>query len=236
MFVQIMLARKVLYLRELEDVIRRCHAKYSGHWENFRSVPCFALDSQQQLAKFISGINSVISPFHMRIKGGVSEEDGSHFYVLLNTKDGALSKCATKFSPNEMKFLKKLVLKIAESDNGSVMSADALRIVYEDNEATPRLNAVEDFLNRMAELRCLVQKDGKISLGPVAQLELVPYLKEQLSGELPTCHVCRQVCIKGELCPNTGCSVKLHLHCATSRRQSSLSTSFCCPRCEQVWK
>uniref|UniRef100_A0A1E1XDG5 Non-structural maintenance of chromosomes element 1 homolog n=1 Tax=Amblyomma aureolatum TaxID=187763 RepID=A0A1E1XDG5_9ACAR len=228
MFVQIMLARKVLFLQELEDVIRCCHEKFS--------VPCFAVDNQPQLAKFISDVNSVISPFHMRIKGGVSEENGSHFYALLNMKDDELSKCATKFSPNEMKFFKKLVVKIVESDSGSIMSTEALHIVYEDNETTLRLSAAEDLLSRMAELGCLVENNGKISLGPLAQLELEPYLQEQFGDELPRCHVCRQICVKGELCPNSECSVKLHLHCATSLRRSSRSTSSCCPSCKQAWE
>uniref|UniRef100_G3MNG7 Non-structural maintenance of chromosomes element 1 homolog n=1 Tax=Amblyomma maculatum TaxID=34609 RepID=G3MNG7_AMBMU len=227
-FVQVMLSRKVIFVRELEDVIRSCHEKFS--------VPCFAVDNQQQLAKFISDINAVISSFHMRIKGGVSEDNGSHFYALLNMKNDELSKRATKFSPNEMKFFKKLVVKIVESDTGSIASTEVLNSVYEDNEETLKLSAAEDLLSRMTELGCLVQSEGKISFGPLAQLELEPYLREYFGDDLPKCHVCKQMCIKGVLCPNPDCLVKIHRHCAASMGRSGWSTSSCCPRCKQAWE
>lgn len=227
-FIQIVLSRKILPLTEFEELVRYCQQKCG--------VPCIAAGNLQALAKFVSEVNSKLSPFHMRIKSGVSEEDGSHFYALVNIRDDVLSKCATKFSGNEIKFFKKLVIKIAESNSGRVTSTAALNIVYDDNDAGLQIRAAEGLVNRMIELGYLIMEDGNISLAPLTLLELEPYLREQLGDTLPKCHVCKQMCIKGELCPNPNCPVKLHSHCAMQIFRSRSTTSGICPSCDEPWE
>lgn len=72
-------------------------------------MPCNATKDDDSLTRFVSDINGKIVPFSMRIKHGVSEDDGQRFYALVNLKDNDLSKCATMFSGNEMTYFKKLV-------------------------------------------------------------------------------------------------------------------------------
>ncbi|KAH7977004.1 hypothetical protein HPB52_022814 [Rhipicephalus sanguineus] len=176
-FIQIVLSRKILPLTEFEELVRYCQTKCD--------VPCIPAGNLQALAKFVSDVNNRLSPFHMRIKSGVSEEDGSHFYALVNIRDDALSKCATKFSGNEMKFFKKLVLKIAESNCGRVTSTAALNIVYEDNDTGLQIRTAEALVDRMVKLGCLIVEEGNVSLAPLTLLEMEPYLREQLGTAVP---------------------------------------------------
>nr|XP_037289473.1 non-structural maintenance of chromosomes element 1 homolog [Rhipicephalus microplus] len=193
-FIQIVLSRKILPLTEFEELVRYCQRKFD--------VPLNPEGNLQALAKFVSDVNNRLSPFHMRLKSGVSEEDGSHFYALVNIRDDALSKCATKFSGNEMKFFKKLVLKIAESNCGRITSTAALNIVYEDGDSGLQIRTAQALIDRMVSLGCLTVEEGNVSLAPLTLLELEPYLREQLGDAIPQCDVCKQICIKGELCSN----------------------------------
>lgn len=223
-----MLSRKLMPLTEFQELVRHCHIEHD--------VPCIAVTNPQALAKFVSVVNNKLSPFHMRIKGGVSEEDGSHFYALVNMRDDTLSKCATKFSGIEMKFFKKLVVTIAESNSGHITSTAALNMVYDDNDTGLQIRTAQSLVDQMVELGCLIVEEGNISLSPLTLLEMEPYLREQLGEGLPTCHVCKQMCIKGELCPNPNCPVKLHSHCASQifRKRSTVSGS--CPSCDESWE
>ncbi|XP_050032065.1 non-structural maintenance of chromosomes element 1 homolog [Dermacentor andersoni] len=227
-FLQVMMSRKLLPLPEFEELVRHCHSKCD--------VPCIEVSNPQALAKFVSVLNNKLSPFHMRIKGGVSEEDGSHFYALVNMRDDALSKCATKFPGNELKFFKKLVLKIAASNCGRITSTAALNMVYDDNDMGLQIRTAQSLVDQMVELGCLIVEEGNISLAPLTLLEMEPYLREQLGEELPNCHVCKQMCIKGELCPNPNCPVKLHSHCATQIFRKRSHTSGSCPSCDEPWE
>ncbi|KAH6923237.1 hypothetical protein HPB50_025450 [Hyalomma asiaticum] len=183
-FIQIVLSRKILPLTEFEELVRYCQQKCG--------VPCIAAGNLQALAKFVSEVNSKLSPFHMRIKSGVSEEDGSHFYALVNIRDDALSKCATKFSGNEIKFFKKLVIKIAESNSGRVTSTAALNIVYDDNDAGLQIRAAEGLVNRMIELGYLIM--GELCPNPNCPVKLHSHCAMQIfrsrsttSGICPSC-------------------------------------------------
>ncbi|KAH7985800.1 hypothetical protein HPB51_026755 [Rhipicephalus microplus] len=187
-FIQIVLSRKILPLTEFEELVRYCQRKFD--------VPLNPEGNLQALAKFVSDVNNRLSPFHMRLKSGVSEEDGSHFYALVNIRDDALSKCATKFSGNEMKFFKKLVLKIAESNCGRITSTAALNIVYEDGDSGLQIRTAQALIDRMVSLGCLTVEEGNVSLAPLTLLELEPYLREQLGDAIPQCDVCKQICIK----------------------------------------
>lgn len=229
-FIQVMLARKVLNLAQLKEAVRVCHEKCG--------VPLPTSDNAEPFAEFISDINNKLSSLQLRIKGAVSEEDGSCFYALVNMRDDEVSKCANMFPGNEMQFFKKLVMKIAESDSGSLPATDVLNIVHEDSEAKLAVNVAESFLNRMVELGCLIRDGGSLSLGRLTVLEMEPYLQEQLGAELLTkCHACKQLCIKGYKCPDTDCSVKMHRHCTlqTFRSRGGIISGKC-PQCQEEWE
>ncbi|CAN8001587.1 unnamed protein product [Ixodes hexagonus] len=151
LFLQIMLSRKILSLSELKEVIEFCHEKYQGN--------CCNVVDDESLTRFISDINGKLTSFNMRIKHGVSEDDGKRFYALVNLKDNELSKCATMFSGNEMTYFKKLVQQIVESDNGTISSTEALNIADDLGNCRLQVTAAEDLIERWLELGCLLQVD-----------------------------------------------------------------------------
>lgn len=227
-FVQVMLARRVLNSAQLEEAVCGCHEKCG--------LPPPSSSSTEPFAAFISEVNNKLSSLHMRIKGAVSEEDGSCFYALVNMRDDELSKCSAMFSGTEMTFFKKLVMKIAESEGGSLPATDVLNVVNEDSKENFVEKISESFLDRMIERGCLVRAGGSLYLGRLTLLEMEPYLREQLGTRLPTCHACKQICIKGYKCPGADCSVKMHHHCTRQAFHSSGDViSGECPRCHEEW-
>ncbi|EEC17054.1 SMC protein, putative [Ixodes scapularis] len=149
LFLQIMLTRKILSLSEIKAVLEFCHEK--------NRVPCNATKDDDSLTRFVSDINGKIVPFSMRIKHGVSEDDGQRFYALVNLKDNDLSKCATMFSGNEMTYFKKLVQQIAESNTGTIQSTEALNIASGLDNCRLSIGMAEDLIERWLELGCLMQ-------------------------------------------------------------------------------
>lgn len=222
-----------------------CHEK--------NQVPCNATKDDDSLTRFISDINGKIVPFSMRIKHGVSEDDGQRFYALVNLKDNELSRCATMFSGNEMTYFKKLVQQIAESNIGTIQSTEALNIAGDLDNCKLSIGMAEDLIERWLELGCLMQEEtamptdgsevnthvldgGRLSLSPLGLAEMDAYLQQQFGDELPKCHMCKQTCIKGQTCANPNCTVKLHYHCANQVFRLGASTIDGCPRCSFPWR
>ncbi|XP_029846205.2 non-structural maintenance of chromosomes element 1 homolog isoform X3 [Ixodes scapularis] len=228
LFLQIMLTRKILSLSEIKAVLEFCHEK--------NRVPCNATKDDDSLTRFVSDINGKIVPFSMRIKHGVSEDDGQRFYALVNLKDNDLSKCATMFSGNEMTYFKKLVQQIAESNTGTIQSTEALNIASGLDNCRLSIGMAEDLIERWLELGCLMQDGGRLSLSPLGLAEMDTYLQQQFGDELPKCHMCKQTCLKGQTCANPNCTVKLHYHCANQVFRLGASPIDGCPRCSFPWR
>lgn len=228
LFLQAMLARKILSLPELREVITVCHEKYQ--------VPCIILDDDVSLMRFIADVNGVIMPFNMRIKHVVDEDNGQHSYALVNLRDDELSKSATMFSGNEATYYKRLVHQIVESDTGSISSTEALNIAGDLDSCRLSADAAESSIERWLELGCLKQDGGRLSLSPLGLAEMETYLKQEFGNELRSCHMCRQICIKGQTCANQNCNVKLHHHCADKVFCPEASTVSGCPQCSFQWR
>lgn len=41
-------------------------------------------DSNEEIARYVNGVNAAIAPFNLEIKKGVQEEDGASFYCLVS--------------------------------------------------------------------------------------------------------------------------------------------------------
>lgn len=227
LFLQVMLNRKILSLPELREVITVCQEKYQ--------VPCNVLNGEASLVKFITDVNGTILPLNMRLKHVVDEDDGEHFYALVNLRDDGLSRSATMFSGNEMTYYKKLVHQIVESDTGSMSSTEALNIAGDLDGCKLSAEAAENLIQRWLELGALKQDRGRLSMSPLGLAEMETYLKQEFGDELRSCYMCTQTCIKGQTCANQNCNVKLHYHCADKLFNREESTINMCPQCSFPW-
>lgn len=217
-----MLSRKILFLQELKELLKVCHDS---------DDESFNVNDDSEIQRFISKVNSAISPFHMRLKAGVSEADGKRFYALINLKDDELSRCATMFKGDEMKYYKKLVHKIVESENGSMSSTEALNLADNVDGCRLQLRTAQELIDRWLELGCLSQEGGKLSLSPLSLCEMEPYLQQQFGDELKKCQMCKQICLQGHICSNASCGIKMHHHCAEQFFRASATEA--CPKCHQ---
>ncbi|XP_064486261.1 non-structural maintenance of chromosomes element 1 homolog [Ornithodoros turicata] len=226
LFLQIMLNRKILSLSELKTIITFCHETYKAPFDLDRDADA--------VKKFIHDMNTEMTPFHMRVKHGVSEDDGEHYYALVNLKDDDLSKAASKkYTENEIKFLKKLVEKVVDSRNGTVSSIEAINLTH----GIERFSAsdAESLIERFIHDKCLTEDQGLISLSTLSIMEMEPYLQNHFGSSLSRCHACKRICIKGQTCQAEDCEVKMHFHCAQKLFHGD-TTEHGCPACGNRWR
>ncbi|KAK7501082.1 hypothetical protein BaRGS_00007567 [Batillaria attramentaria] len=203
MFLQAFMARGLLNSKEVKDLFRKSLEL------NDVQVPESEEERKRQLVKFIRTISDHVSPFHLDIRKGVSEDDGTNFYCLVNNVENHITKMASDYSSSELDFFKKLVEQIVEND-GAIGSTAALNIVTQDKKLTK--NDAQDLLLRLENDRWIMQKEGKVSLSIRSILELDQYIQDVYPDSVKKCNVCKQICLKGQMCED--CGVKIHIHCA----------------------
>nr|KAG5709536.1 hypothetical protein BaRGS_001586 [Batillaria attramentaria] len=148
MFLQAFMARGLLNSKEVKDLFRKSLEL------NDVQVPESEEERKRQLVKFIRTISDHVSPFHLDIRKGVSEDDGTNFYCLVNNVENHITKMASDYSSSELDFFKKLVEQIVEND-GAIGSTAALNIVTQDKKLTK--NDAQDLLLRLENDRWIMQ-------------------------------------------------------------------------------
>lgn len=204
MFLQSFMARGLLNGKEVKELFKKSLEQCNEH------VPDNEQEKKRQLVQFIHVISDHIAPFHLDVKKGVSEEDGSNFYCLINNVENYITRMASDYTATELEFFKKLVEQIVEND-GAIGSTAALNIVVPDRRLSK--NDAQDLLLKLERDRWIVQKQGKLLLSIRAILELGQYMQEVYPDSIKKCHVCKQICLRGQMCEE--CGVKIHYHCAT---------------------
>lgn len=223
-FLQGFMSRGILGSREVKELYIRSHTK-------FDETPEIA-----QLASYVSTINNNIRPFHMEIRKGIDERNGSHWYGMINTTDSSITRMASDYTVVELELFKKIVEDIVKTDEGEISSTDALNLVNTVENEGKKLSRTQaqDLIGRLRSDRWLAESvHGEVSLSIRALLELEHYIQQQLPDYCMQCNTCKRLAVKGQVCGS--CDTKLHIHCA--------ARYFCdvaepkCPnkRCNAPW-
>ncbi|KAL9980855.1 hypothetical protein ACROYT_G009494 [Oculina patagonica] len=181
---------------------------------------------------FLETVNKNLRSLFMEIRHGISEEDGSKNYGLVNTAEDEHSKMATDFSPNDIAFFKKAMDLIVASPDGTVSSLDVLNAAS-DLEKRMTMTHAEELIARLLKDKWMSESSGSYSLGPRAMLELHPYLKRVYEDEIVDCMMCHEIAIRGQHC--TQCDGKLHNHCAARYFRGRAQKTCPNQQCGAVW-
>ncbi|ESO87581.1 hypothetical protein LOTGIDRAFT_127737 [Lottia gigantea] len=223
-FLQSFMSRSVLDAKDVKHL-------YKNECEVYSSVE---EESRRNFTEFVITVNNSIKPFHMEIKKGFSEEDGTNYYCLVSTSDTGITKLASEYTPTELEYYKKLIETIVETEEGYIGSMEALNLV-EHLTKTKKMTKTdaENLLQRLQESKWVTVKNGEISLSTRTILELEMYIKDTYPEITKLCEICKKLCIKGQSCDD--CGVKLHIRCATNI--FSKQTQRKCPgqNCNAAW-
>lgn len=216
MFLQGIMCRKLLNANEVRELLRTC---CNLNESNSNDV---------DIATFINTINNNIHPFHMLISKCIAEQDGKQFYALINDQESPLTRLATDYTSSEVEFFKCLIETIVHSEQGCTSSTAALNLVDVLSKSMSR-TLIQQLLSRLEEDKWIIQVKGRISLSPLAILELDQFIRDTFADVVTTCNLCKRLTLQGQNCRN--CDAKFHLHCAKRYFQDMRY----CPSCKAPW-
>ncbi|KAL5017578.1 hypothetical protein ScPMuIL_007167 [Solemya velum] len=227
MFIQCFMSRGFLDAKEVKHLYKSCCETFGD---------AYLADEEERrklLLEFVLTINNNLRQFHMEIKKGVSEEDGSNFYGLVNMSDNNITRLASDYTTNELELFKKIVeFIVVESATGEIGSIEVVNLTEKLDRRMSK-NDAENLINRMEEDKWIRVKQGRISLGTRAILELEQYILSVYPDSATICNLCNKLCLKGQTCGS--CDCKLHFHCASRLFRGQDEPK--CPKagCGEIW-
>ncbi|SPO30705.1 uncharacterized protein UTRI_05322 [Ustilago trichophora] len=177
------------------------------------------------------------------------QQSGQLVLALVNTKHDLLIQGATRYSPVEISFIKKLVEEIfkARREAYAIPSLEAVRLGTKLRTHMTR-DATEELLKNLVDHKWIdYSEQGIYTLSTRSLLELRNYLQNEFGDDYyHTCTHCKDLVTLGIGCSATsrGCTVRYHLHCARSTIASRVDdddalyrlAGLNCPGCMRGWK
>ncbi|CBQ68979.1 conserved hypothetical protein [Sporisorium reilianum SRZ2] len=190
-----------------------------------------------------------LSILDLEIRRFRDQQTGQHVLALVNTKADALIQNATRYTPNEIAYIKKLVEEIfkARREAYSIAALEAVRLGGRLRTPLTR-DATQELLRNLVDHRWLAcSAEGVYTLATRALLELRNYLQTEFEEHFHTCTHCKDVVTLGIGCSYTarGCTTRYHLHCARNTIGAAvddddalyrLAGGFSCSNCMRMWK
>lgn len=214
---------------------------------------CTILDLQYTEAAYRTMFDEAakhLSVLDLELRNFRDQQTGQTMLALVNTKDDALVQGATRYSSNEIAFVKKLIEEIfkARREAYAIPSLEAVRLGSKLRTHLTR-DATEELLKNLVDHNWIdYSSDGIYTLSTRALLELRNYLQNEFGDEhFHTCSHCKDIVTLGVGCSYTsrGCTTRYHLHCARNTIGSAvddddalhrLAGGFSCSDCGRVWK
>lgn len=225
-FLQAFMNKSVQDGKQVKALYRHCCETYAEPYNSDER------ERNQHMVELIRTINASILPFHLEVKKGICEDDGTNYYCLVNNVENNITRLSSDYTPNELEFFKKLVESIVENE-GRVGSRAALNLVERLDKKMTKQEA-EFLLERLQTERWVLQKEGKVSLSVRSILELNQYIQQVYPDYVKVCNMCNLICLKGEACEE--CGVKLHHHCAVRYFRDRRDNPRCPDQdCGAVW-
>ncbi|CDW97429.1 hypothetical protein [Sporisorium scitamineum] len=146
-----------------------------------------------------------LSMLDLEIRQFRDQQSGQHVLALVNTKADKLIQGATRYTANEIAFIKKLVEEIfkARREAYSIPSLEAVRLGSKLRTHLTR-DATEELLKNLVDHRWIdYSSDGIYTLSTRSLLELRNYLQNEFGEEhYHTCTHCKDLVTLGIGCSN----------------------------------
>ncbi|KAL5819913.1 hypothetical protein ACOSQ4_023755 [Xanthoceras sorbifolium] len=207
---------------------------------------------QELFNDYLLKVNRELSSCQFELRGCRDQYDGNVWYGLVNNVADEQSKLGTKYSVPQIAFYKGIIEAIAHDvmAQGSISNIDALNVRLEnqilggmgsESQGGPlhvpaairnfTMSQKEKTLDELVQDKWLCcTPDGNIGLGVRSCLDLRSWFH---SSDIPSCEVCNEAVVKGELCQTEGCAVRIHHYC--QKKFSQKRGEILCPRCGKQW-
>lgn len=186
---------------------------------------------EHKIHSFMTLINKQIQPFHLEVRKGIDEDDGSDVYALISITDHDINHLAVGgyFSKAEIEIFHRIVDHVIASDEGTVSSTDVLNLTEDLPQKNISKSDVEVLLIKLMNQQWIGEKDGIIFLSPRTILELEPYLKSQFPDVIDYCSICKNMVLRGHRC--SSCNCRIHNYCASTYFRGISERDRKCPSC-----
>ncbi|KAK6234730.1 hypothetical protein SCA6_010067 [Theobroma cacao] len=208
---------------------------------------------QEKFNDYLLKINRELSFVQLDLRACRDQYDGQVYYGVVNNVSDEQSKLGTRYSVPQIAFFKAIIEAIAQdvTAQGTISNIDALNIKLENQVLNSlgsqsqdgSLNVPAAFRNftlsqKEKTLDQLVQdkwlcftEDGNVGVGVRSILDLRSWFR---NAEVPSCEVCNEAGLKAKLCPNEGCTVRIHQYCL--KRRVCQRGVIVCPSCDTQWQ
>ncbi|RID41565.1 hypothetical protein BRARA_J01518 [Brassica rapa] len=199
--------------------------------------------------KYLLEINKELSYVHFELRACRDQYDGQVCYGVVNTVSDDQSKLGTKYSVPQIAFFKGIIEAIAQDEaaQGCISGFDALNIRLENQLPSEASSSQQQQAPAAFKNFSMSQKDktldelvrdkwlcrtseGNIGLGIRSLLDLRSWFR---NNDVPSCEVCNEAGVKADLCPNEGCTVRIHKYCL--KNLLSQRDDKVCSGCGKPW-
>ncbi|XP_063270379.1 non-structural maintenance of chromosomes element 1 homolog [Prinia subflava] len=200
-FLQFMMSKEIVEGSEAGKMHQRCCETDNVYYEH------------DKLDDFIGTINSKLQPLSMQIRKGVSQDDGTTHYALVNLAENEIAKMASDYTQRELQFLRKTMELILSSEKGFVSSEDIFNMATQLGTKKMKKKKAEQALKVFVEDKWLSEKNGEYTLHTRFVIEMEEYILRNYQDVAKKCAICDSLAIQGQGCES--CGIRVHLPCAT---------------------
>ncbi|GMI97017.1 embryo defective 1379 [Hibiscus trionum] len=208
---------------------------------------------QGKFNDYLLKINRELSYVQLDLRACRDPYDGRIYYGVVNNVSDEQSKLGTKYSVPQVAFFKAIVEAIAQdvTAEGCISNLDVLNIKLENqvlnssgsqsqdgSHGIPAafrnftMSQKEKTLDQLVKDKWLCYtEDDNIGVGVRSVLDLRGWFN---NAGVPSCEVCNEAGLKAKLCPNEGCTVRIHQYCL--KKIFSQKGAIVCPGCDTQWQ
>jgi non-structural maintenance of chromosomes element 1 len=169
------------------------------------------------IVQYLKSINEAIKQYSLEIKIGTCELTGITFYCLVRLFDSHIGAISQLYNQNELKFFKKILNLIIESDDALVDFSSIVTALADDDLKFSNKEVREATDKFVADYWLIAISGNRFALHSRTILELTDYLIDVYGERSPqnlliNCKLCKEIVISGIACES--CTSKMHRHCA----------------------
>jgi len=198
------------------------------------AIPDSRAERDKAIMKLVSEINDNIRELNLTIRKGVDEENGTNYFMLINTsqRGPVLSQLQTSLSAAELEYLRLLATEILLAEDRALPSNVALNLIGKMEGNTNKKFSLQDAeatISKLIANKWLRKLDrANVGIGVRFIGEMGDWITECLGGEVEKCKICRKMALRGIFCH---CGVVYHKVCAM-RLPAASDDKFNCMKCK----
>ncbi|XP_039037615.1 non-structural maintenance of chromosomes element 1 homolog [Hibiscus syriacus] len=202
---------------------------------------------------YLLKINRELSCVQLDLRACRDPYDGRVYYGVVNNVSDDQSKFGTKYSVPQIAFFKAIVEAIAQdvTAEGCICNMDVLNIKLESQVLNiSGLQSQDSSLGIPAAFRNFTMSQKEKTLDQLVKDKWLCYTEDDNIGigirsildlrgwfnnaGVPSCEVCNEAGLKAKLCPNEGCTVRIHEYCL--KIYFLRKGVVVCPSCGTQWQ